>query len=190
MRLFVAIDLDGKVIENITSIQKKLASHDFDLKMVEPENLHLTLKFLGEVQESQVERIENLISETVKGVRTFELSFHGIGYFGSGSRVNVIWTGVKEGSQNFVNLAKALDRMLSSIRRDEHDPSPHLTIARVKSGRNAGMLLREVNSLRDVKMGEVPVKEIRLKQSVLTPQGPIYSDVKIFQLKEKMDEHG
>jgi 2'-5' RNA ligase len=183
MRLFVAIDLDWKVIENITSIQRKLTSHDFDLKMVEPENLHLTLKFLGDVQESQREQIENLISEATKDVRTFELSFHGIGYFGSARYMKVIWAAVKEGSQDFVNLAKALDSRLSFIRKEDHEPSPHLTIARVKSGRNADKLSREVNSLRDVKMGEVPVKEIRLKQSTLTPQGPIYSDVKIFPLK-------
>ena len=182
MRLFIGIDLDGKVVENIVSIQRKLASNGFDLKLVEPENLHLTLKFLGDVQESQLEQVERLVSESVKDVREFELSFHGIGYFG-GRRVSVIWAGVKDGSRDFVNLAMALEERLSSIRKEEHDPSPHLTIARVKSVRNVDGLLRELNSLRDVKMGEVPVKEIRLKQSVLTPQGPIYSDVKVFSLK-------
>jgi len=183
MRLFVAIELDENVVARLSSIQEKLGSGDFDLKLVERENMHLTLKFLGEVQESQLQRIEALVSEAVKDVRGFTLSFHGIGRFGSGSRVNVIWAGVKRGSEDFVNLAKALEARLSFVRREEREPSPHLTIARVKSGRNADRLVREVDSLRDVKVGEVRVKEIKLKKSVLTPRGPVYSDVKVFSLK-------
>jgi 2'-5' RNA ligase len=185
MRFFVAIELNEDVVGRISAIQEKLSSGDFDLKMVERENLHLTLKFLGEVQETQVQRIESIISECVNGFRAFTLSFRGIGHFGSGNRVNVIWAGVKEGSGDFVNLAKALEGKLSSIRSEEREPSPHLTIARVKSGRNADRLVREVDSLGDVKIGEVRVNEIKLKQSVLTPQGPIYSDVKTFHLKER-----
>jgi 2'-5' RNA ligase len=104
--------------------------------------------------------------------------------------MKVIWAGVNSGKDEFVKLAKSLDEKLSFIRREEHEPSPHLTIARVKSGRNVDRLSREVDSLRDVKIGEVRVKEIKLKQSVLTLQGPIYSDVKIFRLKEKADEDG
>lgn len=184
MRLFVAMDLDENVIERLSSVQERLRSGDFDLKLVEPENLHLTLKFLGEVQENQLRNVEKLISEAVDGFHQFTLSFHGIGHFG-GRRVSVIWTGVKEGREEFVALAKELERKLSFIRKDEHEPSPHLTIARVKSGRNADRLSREVDSLRDVKVGEVRVKEVKLKQSVLTPQGPIYSDVKVFPLLEK-----
>jgi len=185
MRLFVALELDENVMARLSSIQEKLRSGDFDLKLVEPQNLHLTLKFLGEVQESQLAQIERLVSEAVKDSHAFTLSFRGIGHFGSGNRVNVIWAGVKGGSQDFVNLAKALEEKLSSIRREEREPSPHLTIARVKSGRNVQGLARELDSLRDVKVGEVRVNEIALKQSVLTPQGPIYSDVKIFPLIRK-----
>jgi len=184
MRLFIALELNDDVVERISSIQDKLRSGDFDIKLVERENLHLTLKFLGEVDESEIGRIERLISESLEDFHAFTLSFHGIGYFGSGGRVNVIWAGVKEGSRDFVGLAKALEERLSYIRKEEREPSPHLTIARVKSGRNVHRLSREVDSLRDVKVGEVRVKEIRLKKSVLAPQGPVYSDVKAFPLLE------
>jgi 2'-5' RNA ligase len=186
MRLFVAIDLDENVIGRLSSVQERLRSGDFDLKLVEAENLHLTLKFLGDVQESQLGNVEKLVSEAVNGFHQFTLSFHGIGYFGRGDRMSVIWAGVKE-VKEFVSLAKEIDRKLSFIRKDEHEPSPHLTIARVRSGRNTDRLSHEVDSLRDVKVGEVRVKEIKLKKSVLTPQGPIYSDVKVFQLKEKSE---
>jgi 2'-5' RNA ligase len=142
-----------------------------------------------------------LVSEAVKDFHAFTLSFQGIGYFGNERYMRVIWAGVKEGREEFVKLAQSLDGKLSFIRKDEHEPSPHLTIARVRSGRNREILGREVNTLRDVKIGEVRVNEINLKQSVLTPQGPIYSDVKIFPLagkkvsddtfnRESADEHG
>ena len=183
MRLFVAAELNEDVRERLASIQEKLRSGDFDLKMVEPENLHLTLKFLGEVEEKHATHMEKLISDAVKDVHAFSLSFHGIGYFGSGNRMSVVWAGVKEGKEQYVKLADSLERALSPIRKEEREPSPHLTIARVKSGRNVHELAREVDSLRDVKIGEVRVKEIKLKHSVLTPQGPIYSDVKAFALK-------
>ncbi|MCX6814849.1 MAG: RNA 2',3'-cyclic phosphodiesterase [Candidatus Aenigmarchaeota archaeon] len=184
MRLFVAIDLNENVIGKISEIQERLRSGDFDLKCVEPENLHLTLKFLGEVDEKQNEYMGKLISEAAKEFHEFTLSFHGIGYFGE-RRMNVIWAGVNEGKEEFVKLAQSLDGDLSFVRKDEHEPSPHLTIARVRSGRNREILAREIRSLGDVKIGEVHVKEIKLKQSVLTPQGPIYSDVKIFPLSSR-----
>jgi 2'-5' RNA ligase len=185
MRLFVAVDLNESVRKRLAEIQRKLDSADYDLKIVEPENLHLTLKFLGEVDEGTCERVKDLISEAIKDVHAFALSFEGIGYFGNGRFMKVVWAGVKEGKEELVRAAKSLDERLSFIRKDEHDMSPHLTIARVKSGRNVQNLAREVNSLRDVKIGEVRVKEICLKKSVLTPEGPVYSDVKAFPLKEK-----
>ena len=187
MRLFVAIDLDENVIERLSSIQEKFSSSDFDLKLVEPENLHLTLKFLGELQDSKLGHVEKLVSEALSGFHSFTLSFHGIGYFGSGRYMKVIWAGVNEGRDEFISLANELEAKLSFIRKDEHEPSPHLTIARIRSGRNTDRLSREVDSLRDVKVGEVRVKEIKLKKSVLTPQGPVYSDVKVFQLKLKSE---
>ena len=185
MRLFVAVDLNESVRKRIAEVQRKLDSADYDLKIVEPENLHLTLKFLGEVDESTCEHVKELISEAVKDVHAFALSFEGIGYFGNERFMKVVWLGVKGGKDEFVRAAKSLDKHLSFIRKEEHDMSPHLTIARVKSGRNVQSLAREVNSLRDVKIGEVRVKEIKLKKSVLTPEGPVYSDVKTFHLKEK-----
>lgn len=183
MRLFVAIDLGDDVKEAVGGIQRKMRSGGYDLKMVEAGNLHMTLKFLGEVDAGQKGRIEGIISDAVKGFHPFTLSFHGVGYFGSASFMKVIWAGVKEGSQDFVSLAESLDKGLSFIRKDEHGPSPHLTIARVRQGTSTQKLAHDILSLKDVNLGEACVKEIKLKESVLTPQGPIYSDLRAFPLK-------
>lgn len=184
MRLFIAIELGKEVLEKISHIQQKLSSPDYGLKLVEQENLHLTLKFLGDVPEEQARKIESLIHESLESFRPFTLSLEGLGYFGLHGRISAIWIGVKEGREEFVRLAKELDNRLAFVRKEEHGPSPHLTIARVKSGRNAQQLMREVVSKSGVKVGEARVKEIKLRQSVLTPHGPLYSDMKTFQLKE------
>ena len=179
MRLFIAIDLNEEVRGNIKAVQRKLGHEG--LKLVEPENLHLTLKFLGEVPESDLHKIESSISDSVKGLNEFKLSFHGVGYFGSERFMKVIWAGVDSGKEQFISLARSLEERLSFVRKEEREPSPHLTIARVNS--TSPKLAHEIASLKGVKLGEIRVKEISLKKSVLTPQGPIYSDVKAFPLK-------
>ncbi len=185
MRLFIAIELEKGLIDKIASVQEKLASGDYDLKMVEPRNLHLTLKFLGDIHEEQLMKVENIISSSLRGFHDFGISFEGIGYFGDESFIKVVWAGVKDGKEGLINLAKELDKNLSFIRKDEHGPSPHLTIARVKSRRNAKELGREIRAMQGVKLGEFRVKEIKLKKSVLLPQGPEYADVKAFPLDER-----
>lgn len=191
MRLFVAIEISKEVAERITEIEKRLFKGGFDLKFVEPENLHLTLKFLGEVSDEDLKYVESVISYVANEFQAFNVSFQGLGYFGSERNVKVLWIGVKEGKSEFVRIASSLDKKLSKIREEERkEKTPHLTIARVKSGKNRENLLREIYSLNDVKIGEVYVKEIKLKKSELTPKGPVYSDLKAFPLKEKSDKGG
>ena len=179
MRLFVAIDLGEKVVQDLVSAQRKLAG-DYDISLVRPENMHLTLKFLGDVSEPMTGRIEKAISESL--APAFRISLQGIGFFGSPPKV--IWAGVRDGREEFISLAGRLEKGLSFVRREEREPNPHLTIARVSSGRNSHDLVRNIQSMKDMRFGIVEVREIKLKKSVLTPKGPVYSDVKVFPLKE------
>lgn len=182
MRLFIAIDLDEKTRSNIAKVINELKSRDFDVKWVNPDNIHLTLKFLGEVREDQIKDLEERISNVLKGMKRFKASISELGYFGSPRYIKVIWLDVVEGRENLIELSKLFNRELSYIRKEEHKPSPHLTIGRVRTGRNRDELLMEIERFKHVKIGEVNVNEIKLKMSVLGAEGPVYSDVKVFDL--------
>jgi len=184
MRLFIAIDLGEDIIRRITKIEDELKRKDVDVKFVEPENLHLTLKFLGEVSENQLDVIKKETEMAVSGFSEFQISIEGCGYFGNPNYIRVLWIGVNKGREKLIDIIDMLNKSLESVRRDEYKPNPHLTIGRVRSGKNREFLLHEVESLEHVKLGEINVKEIKLKESVLSRKGPVYNDIKIFKLKQ------
>lgn len=183
MRLFVAVELDENLRSKAEEIENQIRECGCDVKLVEPENLHFTLKFLSEVPEQRVKEIEEKISAIVKDVKKFKLSLESFGYFGKPNYIRTLWIDVREGKDELVKLIERMNQSLDNIRREVHGANPHLTIGRVKSGRNREALLETINSLKDVKLGEMDVKFVKLKQSVLTKKGPIYSDLKVFELE-------
>lgn len=182
MRLFVAIDLDRNAKEKISGIISQMNKGDYDVKWTDPENIHITLKFLGEVRDEQVKDVVKVISDNVKGMKKFTISICEVGYFGRPGYVKVIWLDVKEGRDRVIELCKTMNIQLSHIRREDREPSPHITIGRARSGRNADRLVKVIGELRNVKLCEVEVNEIKLKRSVLDKGGPVYSDLEIFTL--------
>lgn len=183
MRMFIAVDLNEDARKRISGITEGLKSKGFDVRWVNPENIHITLKFLGEVNEDSVKDIEGIISRAVKDVKRFMINIMECGYFGRGNHVKVIWLDVHEGRERLVGLARILNKELAGIRREDHEPSPHITIGRARSGRNVQGLIDEIAKLKHVKIGEVEVKEIKLKESVLRTDGPVYSDYRTFSLQ-------
>ncbi|MBI2583499.1 MAG: RNA 2',3'-cyclic phosphodiesterase [Candidatus Aenigmarchaeota archaeon] len=173
MRLFMAIDLDPNIRRAVEKIQRQI--EEPGLNVVRPENLHLTLKFLGEMEDVKVEGIIKQLEE-VK-MQPFEVEYSGIGAFPSLDYIRVIWIGINgEGLQE---LAGKVRNALSEY-PDDHPFSAHLTIARVKH--RPQRLGDNLQKLADVKIGKQLVSEFKLKKSTLTPQGPVYEDVKVFKL--------
>jgi 2'-5' RNA ligase len=181
--VFIAIDLDETLRKGIEEAENKIKKTGCYAKLVEPENLHITVKFLGEVSESSVNGIENKISETISGVKQFQIGLEGVGFFGNPNHIRTIWIDFGEGKGQLVKLIENMNKNLDYIRREVHESNPHLTVGRVKSGVNKEKLLETIRSMKDVKFGQMPVKFVKLKQSVLTKQGPIYSDLKSFELE-------
>ena len=177
MRLFIAIDIPSELKGKIKLIRDEINTKNVDVKFVEPENLHLTLKFLGEVNEDHAKDIESAISDILKGTGPFKVNLEGIGFFGSPSYIRVIWVGLKEGHGEVTRLMEMLNERLGNIRNEALKPSPHLTIGRVRSGKNKDLLYKELIKMKDWKIGGIEVKEIKLKQSQLARGGPTYSDV-------------
>jgi len=183
MRLFVAIDLEKDLKRGIENIEKNIRGCGCDVKLVEPDNLHITVKFLGEVPESGVNDIEGKISGALKNVKQFQIGFQGVGFFGRPDYIRTIWIGIQEGREELVKLIENMNKCLNCIRREVHNPNPHLTIGRVKSGREKEKLLETIREMKNVKLGRMPVKFVKLKKSTLTEKGPVYADLNVFELE-------
>lgn len=175
IRSFIAIDLGSQIVDQIVALQRTLRDTGADVKLVEAENIHITVRFLGEISLSLVERI----GEELKTLRfdTFETSLQGVGVFPDMRRINVVWIGIERNVLELVGLHGQVESRLKklNIRPDNRGFSPHITIARVKSARNKDKLGEAILAMQDKEFGAFPVDSVKLKKSVLTPKGPVYT---------------
>ncbi|MEM1964732.1 MAG: RNA 2',3'-cyclic phosphodiesterase [Candidatus Caldarchaeum sp.] len=182
VRAFIAVDVvDENVVRQVVSVQNELSRFGGNgLKHVEPENLHLTLRFLGEIEDAGVE----IASEALRKVQAspFTITFSGLGYFPGGGRVNVIWVGVTEGADKLEDIHSQLEKNLANMRLEKERFSPHLTICRVKFVKDRNGLLSVISKNSKTFFGSQRVERIALKKSVLTSSGPIYSDIMVRKL--------
>ncbi|MFP3285334.1 MAG: RNA 2',3'-cyclic phosphodiesterase, partial [Nitrososphaeria archaeon] len=184
VRCFVAVDvrLQGDGLEAYRRVTRSLESV-LRMKPVEEGNLHLTLRFIGEVEEERVARIR----DALRAVRhpPFDISLRGLGAFPSPSNPRVIWIGVEEGSRELRELRDGIESALRGIvPEDEEGFTAHLTIARVKGGGRGGAGLGILKEHGDADFGTMRVSDFRLKRSVLTRTGPIYTDIEVYRLVE------
>ena len=166
--------MPSKVIE-ITDDMRKTGA---DLKIVKPENMHITLKFLGDIDESLVGDIEGIIRGTVHGLKPFEITLKGMGFFPNEKYIKVVWIGVENGEQ-IQRIATGIDVQLSKLgfKRERRGFSPHITVARLKSSRNKDRLLSIVERYKNFRFKEAVVDSVKLKKSDLKPSGPVYTDI-------------
>ena len=182
MRAFVALEMSGNVVDSIVQAQKELEATRADVKLVERENLHLNLKFLGEISEAQVADVRSRLGAlSLKGA---EIAVRGVGAFPSPNRPRVVWAGVaEEQEQLVVPIARSVISALEGIgERDDRPFRPHITLGRVRSGRNARELSEFIRHNSGREFGTAGLKEIRLKSSTLTPSGPVYRDEGVYPL--------
>jgi len=176
-RGFIAIDMESnkKLIEFENEIKKTGA----DLKLVDPENIHITLKFLGDTEETLISEIEKIMNNAVKETKPFNIQLKGTGVFPNQNYIKVVWVGIEHGDP-IASIANEIDEKLSKLgfKKEERAFSPHLTIARVKTSRNKDKLLQTIEKYRDVEFSDIKVDLIKLKKSDLTPKGPIYTTIK------------
>jgi len=176
MRLFIAIQVSEEIRRALAEAQERLRSTGADLKLVEPENIHLTMKFLGEVAEEKVGEISGAMERAISGRGAFHARVRGVGVFPDMRYIRVVWAGVSEGSERIVELQRSLDSELQGLGFPrERDFVPHVTLARVRSPRGKEELAREIRGMAGLEFGEMEVKSVDLVQSRLTPKGPVYS---------------
>jgi len=183
MRSFIAIDIDESLKNKIVDIQNNIGSKYLKIKFVEPENLHFTLKFLGEIEEKNIEDIYKILQKNLENYKSFEIDLKGLGAFPSFSYIRVLWIGIQDESNSLINIADGLNIDLrKSGFKKEKKLIPHLTIGRVKFVKDKEKISQILKELQNVKIGKMVVDRILIKKSVLTSKGPIYSDLKEVRL--------
>ena len=179
IRSFIAFDIDNEsVIKRFSEAQAKLVNTGADLKLVKPQNIHMTMRFLGNISPPMVDSIHEEMKKI--SFTPFNVEIKGLGVFPKLKYARVIWAGIRKGADELTNVFNQLEPLLRGLgfKPDPKGFSAHLTIARVKTGRNKVELVRRIQELADYEFGIVRADCLRLKKSVLTPKGPIYSTLR------------
>ena len=178
VRTFIGIDPGKPIRDRLVALQETLGRTATDVKWVEPENLHVTLLFLGEVDMLEVPAVCQAVAESVAKQPAFTMSVEKVGCFPNARRPRILWAGVGEGIQEVVAVHDAVEVPLLELgcyRREERRYSPHITLGRVRNDgrcdKLAGVLARQAGWTG----GTVQVNEIHVMSSELSSQGPLYT---------------
>jgi 2'-5' RNA ligase len=178
LRTFIAVDLGTAIRDRCVALQETLACTGTAVKWVEPENLHVTILFLGEVDERTVPDVCRAVAVCCGRHEGFTLGVEKLGCFGNPRRPRTVWVGVGEGHDALIALHDALEAALMELgcyRREDRPYTPHITLGRVQGERTTNSLAAELVKRADWKAGETPVREVLVMSSELTPKGPIYT---------------
>ena len=186
LRSFLAVELPELILNRIGEIQRDLKSSRADVRWVSPENIHLTLKFFGTIEESIIESIIKLTEGPVRGTPLFFLKIQGMGAFPNLKNPRVIWMGFQEGKEIIVAIQKQLEREFEKIGVQPEDRPfhPHLTLGRMRSNRGKDELVRGMERYREEEFGNFQVEKVVLIKSDLKPTGPIYTALREIRLGE------
>jgi len=175
MRLFIALELSDEIKEELARLQAELKKAKADIKWVEPKNIHLTLKFLGETDEPKTEEIKKALEKISSQEKPFAITLFKLGAFPNTSYMRVVWVGIDESCSEVERIAKSLEDELEKIGfpKEVRPFSAHLTLGRVKSPKGK-VALKEKILLTEVQPKKSAVEKITLFKSTLRPNGPIY----------------
>jgi 2'-5' RNA ligase len=187
IRAFIAIELDEHLtIEKIKSFSARLKQNQSKLKVVAPENLHMTVKFLGNISDSLAPKIYKILKEEINenlfNGRKFEYKLKGVGQF---NKFSVLWIKLVGDIHFLQEIKNSTEQLLAeklNIQRDKRTQfKPHLTIGRLRKEKinyqTFSALKNLINENNNLEFGPFIVDQVKLKKSILTPKGPIYSDL-------------
>lgn len=184
MRLFVSVDLPDDLAGAVADLQAEFEDAS-GLNFIDPEQAHLTLKFLGEVEQERLPAVERELAAAVAetDVDPFTARFEGLGVFPDLEYISVVWLGVTEGSEEFAELHEAIEGRTTAMgfEAESHDFTPHVTLARMEHA-GGKERVQELVREREPTVGEARIEEVRLTESTLGPDGPVYGTVESFEL--------
>ena len=178
MRLFVAIELTDEVRDALREVQGALGRAADGVRWVRPEQLHMTVKFLGETPDGEVPRVAEAVARSAARSRAFEMQLTECGCFPPRGPIRIVWVGTHDGSRALQECVEAVEEEIDGIGfpKESRPFSAHLTIGRAKEGRSTEGVRSAVEGGK-VKPVRQSVEELTLMSSVLSPKGPTYSVV-------------
>jgi 2'-5' RNA ligase len=180
MRTFIAVEVsDNNVLDFIAKLQSDLK---IKAKPVSKENMHFTLLFLGEISGEQAQKVMESLNTI--SFNPIQVNFAGVGAFPNHHSPRVVWIGVDDNAKKLlVELAKQVEEKLAPLGfRSDKPFKPHLTILRIKD--RIGEISHELDKFKTVSLGKQTISELKFKKSILTPSGPIYSDLQVVKAKQ------
>lgn len=183
MRTFIAVHLPDIVKTHIRQLQDALRRCGAPLRWVQPENMHLTLLFLGEIDESKIQPICSVLRLAAENHTPFDILFSGLGTFPNRKAPRVLWIGVQEGARPLCNLQQDIQQQITSLQLsfDKKKFHPHVTLGRSK-GRPHSLTMKQ--GLWDSQAGVIHVNGFALIQSQLGGPQPVYTELESFPLHE------
>jgi len=188
MRCFIAIDIDDEIRQGLADLQDDLrAKADVgrgDVKWVDTESIHLTLKFLGEAKDSQLADIFKIVEEVAGRHKGFSLDVKTVGCFG-GTSARVLWVGAGEDCPQLLKLQTDLEERLEQAGwpREARKFAAHLTLCRIKNAKAGFKMAELAEQYKDFELGSLVVDSVRVYESQLRPEGPIYAVLGRYKLQ-------
>lgn len=176
MRCFIAIEIPDEVKATLIMLQEELKKCGADVRWIAPDNIHLTLKFLGSVEEKEISRITEIMEHICKRYSPFNLEFKGMGIFPNTKFPRVLWIGVEDNT-TLKRLQEDIEKGIAEIGfgQEDREFTAHLTLGRFRASKGKANLLEIVKLHKDNSFCRIEVKSVSLMRSELRPDGARYT---------------
>ena len=176
IRAFIAVEIDQPNKQKISDLISNLKKSKADVKWITEDQMHLTLKFLGNIDKDKVQDISNTLSNISNNFKSFTISLSNIGVFPNLNRPRVIWLGVDKGADYLKNLSERIENELEKLgfEKEDREFNPHLTLGRVKTSKDLSELKKLINETQFNSENWVEINKLILFQSTLTSKSAIY----------------
>lgn len=186
-RVFIAITLPRHIVATLGDVQADLKQFGLKVKWTRPEKIHLTLKFLGDVNEKDIQTVVTIVDRSTTGIEAIRLRARGVGVFPSVKRARVLWTGITGQTDLLGKLQENIDAGLSEIGflREKRRFTGHLTVGRLKGTHHPDKLIDIIKKFKDMESDLFTADTVHVIKSDLTPSGPIYTKLASVQFVKK-----
>ena len=185
IRTFIAVEIPLAIKENIAGLQEKLKREQALIRWVKPGNIHITLKFLGNVEENKIADIAKAVTVAVNQIKPFLVEIAGVGAFPNYRKPKVVWIGAKSDSDLLKLLVRQIDNEVHKLgfEKEKRFFQAHLTFGRVKRLTGIAGVIKKLEQNKNFESGAFTVNEIVVMRSDLKPTGPVYTPLKKIMLK-------